>query len=68
MLLSLPEPPNYWLFPCILLKFPTHFIVTLYNLTMCLLILKTDFYLTDFPWKPMDDSVSSLELISDVLI
>lgn len=34
---------------------------------ICLLILKTDFYPTDFPWKPTGDSVSRPGLISNVL-
>lgn len=57
---SLLQPHNNQVFPCVLLKFPTHFMVTLNDLIICLPISKTDFYPThSFPWKPKGDSIKA---------
>lgn len=41
-----------------MLKFPTHFMVTLNDLIICLYISKTDFSPTNsFPWKPKVDAI-----------
>ena len=48
------------LFPCDLLKFPTHFMVTLNDLIICPHLLKTDFDPTNsFPWKLKGDSIKA---------
>ncbi len=60
LLYSLLHSHNNQLFPCVLLKFPTHFMVTLNDLIICLPISKTDFSPTNsFPWKPKGDSVKA---------
>lgn len=57
---SLFQSHNNLLFPCVLLKFPTHFMVTLNDLIICLPISKTDFDPTNsFPWKPKGDSIKA---------
>lgn len=44
---------NNQLFPCVLLKFPTHFMVALNDLIICPQISKTHFEARDsFPWRP----------------
>lgn len=57
---SLHYSHNNQLFPCIALKFPTHFMVTLNDLIICLHISKPDFSPTNsFPWKPKGDSIKT---------
>lgn len=47
-------------FPCVLLKFPTHFTVSLNDLIICLHVSKTDFDpRNSFPWKPKGDSIKA---------
>lgn len=57
---SLHHSHNNQLFPCVVLKFPTHFMVTLNDLIICLHISKTDFSPTNsFPWKPKGDAIKA---------
>lgn len=65
---SLLHSHNNQLFPCVLLKFPTHFMVTLNDLIICLHISKTDFDPTNsFPWKPKGDSIKAASNLSWVI-
>lgn len=57
---SLFQSHNNQLFPCVLFKFPTLFMVTLNDLIICLPISKTHFDPTNsFPWKPKGDSIKA---------
>lgn len=60
---------NNQLFPCVLRKFPTHFMVALNDLIICPQISKTHFEARDsFPWRPGGVSPQERPLISDVLL